>query len=249
MVHGREKTITLSEVKVALRAKKLQKTPSKASEAVAESLHIKKFKKHKFKKKFEDGKPSTSDSKETRSCHWCKKPGHLKKDCFAWKIKQANEGKTQNSSDCVEEVEFGEIMNVVEGGISEYWIMDSGGSFHMCPYKHWFCELKEATGTVLLGNNHICNIKGISMVRLRMHDGSVRVLGDVRWIPEIKRNLVSLGMLERKSFSFASFGGKMVVKRGLQVLMEAERRNSLYYLLAEAVVNESHSVGEVSLKV
>ena len=51
MVYGSEKTITLSKVKAALRAKELQKGSSKPQEVPAESLHIKKFKKPKFKKK------------------------------------------------------------------------------------------------------------------------------------------------------------------------------------------------------
>lgn len=45
MVYGREKTITLSEVKAALRSKELQKGSARTTEVAAESLHVKKFKK------------------------------------------------------------------------------------------------------------------------------------------------------------------------------------------------------------
>ena len=100
IIYGRDKPITYTEVYSALMAKELQKTNSKGTDVQAqEALNVKKFKKPKFKKKYEENsKGSTSDTqKETRSCHWCKKPGHLKKDCFAWKRKQASEGKSQST--------------------------------------------------------------------------------------------------------------------------------------------------------
>uniref|UniRef100_H3GWM8 CCHC-type domain-containing protein n=1 Tax=Phytophthora ramorum TaxID=164328 RepID=H3GWM8_PHYRM len=33
-----------------------------------------------------------SESKETRTCYFCKKPGHVKADCYAWKNEQAKQG-------------------------------------------------------------------------------------------------------------------------------------------------------------
>ena len=144
-------------------AKELQRNTNKGSDLQGpEALNVKKFKKPKFKKKYEENsKASTSDTpKETISCNWCKKPGYLKKDCFAWKKKQASEGKGQNTSDCVEGVDPpAQLLNVLESGVSQKWIMNSGRSFHMCPNRSWFHDLKEADGTVLLGNNHICKIR------------------------------------------------------------------------------------------
>ena len=139
-------------------------------------------------------------------------------------------------------------MNVMDGGVSGSWIMDSGCSFHMCLYKHWFQELNPATGTMLLGNNQICNIKGVGMVKFKMADGSVKVHSDVRYCPEIKRNLISLGLLEVKGFSFSSLEGRMVIKKGQQIVMTAERRNNLYYLLGEVVIGDSNSVAAENLK-
>lgn len=224
----------------ALRAKKLQKGLTKSQEVILESLNIKKFKKQKFKKKPEEGKSAGSDQKETRSCHWCKKPGHLKKDCYAWKRKQA-EGNSHPSTDCVEECSPPEILNIMENGLSGVWIMDSGCSFHMCPHKSWFHDMQESSGSVLLGNNYVCKVKGIGSVKMRMHDGSIKMLSEVRYIPEVKRNLVSLGLLEVKGFTFISFGGRMEVRKGQHTVMVAERRNSLYYLLAEVVTGDANS--------
>ena len=113
--------------------------------------------------------------------------------------------------------------------------MDSGCSFHICPNSDWFEELADSSGTVILGNNQKCNIRGIGSIRLRMQDQSVKVLNDVRYIPEVKRNLISLGLLESKGCSFFSSGGRMLVKRGESVVMTTERRGSLYYLYASVI--------------
>lgn len=84
IMYGREGTIALAEVESALRVKEMQKGVNKTQDSSVESLNVKKFRGKKGSKKDRDVfKPSSIDQKETRSCHWCKKPGHLKRDCFA----------------------------------------------------------------------------------------------------------------------------------------------------------------------
>ena len=136
IMYGREGTITLLEVQSALRAKEQQKGNAKGQEPISESLTIKKFKSKKsFKKDHEGPKGTSKDSKETRSCHWCKKPGHLKRDCYAWKRKQAEEASQgKNSSDCVQEAEASHILNVMEEMEQSSWILDSGCRDGLNPY-------------------------------------------------------------------------------------------------------------------
>ena len=83
ILYGRDKPITLAEVHSALMAKDLQRGMRRREDLhTPESLNIKKFKNKKWGKK-DYSKANSKDQKETRSCHWCKKPGHLKRDCFA----------------------------------------------------------------------------------------------------------------------------------------------------------------------
>ena len=82
--------------------------------------------------------------------------------------------------------------------------------------------------------------KGIGDIRLRTEDGAIKIITQVRYIPDIKRNLISLGMLEIKGFKFSSENGCMTVSKNGVVMMNAEKRNSLYYLIAETVVGSSN---------
>lgn len=116
--------------------------------------------------------------------------------------------------------------------------------FSHVPHRDWFQEFSDVDGTVLLGNNQTCKIRGIGSVLLRVDDGSVKMLSDVRYIPQVKRNLISLGTLEKKGYTFTSENGEMKVL----IKMTARREGSLYYLQATVILGESHSVMRADLK-
>ena len=63
----------------------------------------------------------------------------------------------------------------------------------MCPRKEYFetLALKEG-GVVRLGNKKACKVQGMGNVRLKMFDGREFLLKEVRYIPELKRNLISI---------------------------------------------------------
>jgi hypothetical protein len=44
-----------------------------------------------------------------------------------------------------------------------------------------------------MGNGIPCKIVGVSVIRIRMFDGIVRELTDVRFVPELKINLIGFG--------------------------------------------------------
>ncbi|KAG6726906.1 hypothetical protein I3842_02G103200, partial [Carya illinoinensis] len=106
----------------------------------------------------------------------------------------------------------------------------------MCPIKEWFETFSELDGgQVILGNNKSCKIMGIGSVRLKMHDGTERVLREVRFIPELKRNLISLGMLDLSGHTFKSEAGVLRVTRGSLVIMKGVIKNGLYTLLGKTI--------------
>ncbi|GJX23943.1 retrovirus-related pol polyprotein from transposon TNT 1-94 [Tanacetum coccineum] len=124
------------------------------------------------------------------------------------------------------------------------WIMDSGGSFHMTPRRDFLFDFKEFNGgTVLLGNNRACAIMGIGKVRVQMKDGSSFVLENVRYIPELKRNLISLGTLDREGYTVKLQNGRVkVIKGSLMVLSGTMKGNCVYSLDGWAESGEA-SVG------
>jgi hypothetical protein len=120
---------------------------------------------------------------------------------------------------------------------SEGWIMDSACTFHICPNKEWFSSLDLIDGgVVLMGNDVACKMKGIGKIRLKLHDGSTRVLKEVQYVPNMKKNLISLGVLELKGYKITMENGIMKVISGALVVMKATRQNNLYHLQRTTIV-------------
>ena len=46
-----------------------------------------------------------------------------------------------------------------------------------------------------MGSDDVNYITGMSLIRLRNHDGSIRVLTDVQYVLKLKNSLISLGGL------------------------------------------------------
>ena len=61
-------------------------------------------------------------------------------------------------------------------------------------------NLDELVGSILMGNDEACEIFGMGKIKLKLHDGIVLNLTEVRYIPDLKKNLISFGFLESKGF-------------------------------------------------
>ena len=67
----------------------------------------------------------------------------------------------------------------------EQWVLDSGCSYHMCPHRHWFVTYeKKFGGNVLIGNDAPCKFVNIVSIQIKMHDGIIRALIEVRHMIE-----------------------------------------------------------------
>ncbi|GJW81925.1 copia LTR rider [Tanacetum coccineum] len=133
-----------------------------------------------------------------------------------------------------------EVMMVMSVEALLDWIMDLGGSYHMTPMIDLFFDYLECDGgRVLLGDNKECKIRGIGKVRVQLKDGSSFVLQNVRYIPELKRNLISLGTLKKEGYTVKLHSGKIKVINGSRVVLTGTRRdNYVYSLDGHAVAGE-----------
>ena len=99
----------------------------------------------------------------------------------------------------------------------------------MSPDRKWFTTYKEIdSGAVMMGNNNSCRTVGIGSVRIKMFDGIVRTLKDVRHVPDLRKNLISLGVLESKGCKIIAEGG------ALKVVLELISASSSRYRLGVA---------------
>ncbi|PHT68954.1 hypothetical protein T459_28441 [Capsicum annuum] len=84
------------------------------------------------------------------------------------------------------------------------------------------------------GNSVACQIIE-KCVRIKMHDGIVRTLRNVRCVPKLKKNLSSLGTLESHGCKYTCEGGVLEVSRGGLVVMKACKSGTLYALSGSTI--------------
>jgi hypothetical protein len=51
---------------------------------------------------------------------------------------------------------------------------------------------------VLMGNSNLYKVVSVGTIKIKLHDGKIRRLTGVRHIPDLSKNLISLGSLEKK---------------------------------------------------
>ncbi|GJV09937.1 hypothetical protein Tco_1351478 [Tanacetum coccineum] len=61
------------------------------------------------------------------------------------------------------------------------------------------------------GNNRTCTIKGTGKVKIQLHDGSRFILEDVKYVPGLRRSLISLGTLEKEDYTVKMQMGRIKV--------------------------------------
>ena len=138
------------------------------------------------------------------------------------------------------------MLSVSTNQFMDAWILDSGCSYHITPNVEWFTSYMSAySGSVYLGDDRCCNIVGIGEVRIKMYDGTVRTLCDVRHIPDLKKNLISLGTLHKNDFIPKADEDRetiRIVKDALTVMKGKITAWNIYKLLGSTVVGGVHSV-------
>lgn len=202
---------------------------------------------------------SKSRSKKDIECYYCGKKGHMKKQCFKWK-KDKKEGKEEASEQKGKStVKIEELNSVTQGNASDddvlfsssldvhtllagdtsdmkSWIIDSGASFHVTPYRECFAKYCGGRqGVVYLGNNYACEIAGVGDVLLMLSDGSRFMLKNVRHVPQIKKNLISTGLLDDDGFHTTFGDAKWKFTKGSMVIARGHKVDTLYPLFASDV--------------
>ena len=79
---------------------------------------------------------------------------------------------------------------------------------------------------------------GLGYVIFKLWDGSQRVLENVKLVPKLRRNLISLGMLDANGNNFRSENGVLRVMNGSMVMLKGVLNQGLYILQGEAIFSD-----------
>ena len=71
-----------------------------------------------------------------------------------------------------------------------------------------------------MGNDQSCSVTGSGSIRFNLWDGSHKILDNVRLVPKLRRNLISLGMLDANGSYYRSENGVLRVMKGSMVMLK-----------------------------
>lgn len=197
---GRD-TVSLEEVRASLHSRELRhKATGTITENQAAGLVVSGGKGHgkSGKKKFNKNKQVSRGPKPDDICNYCKEKGHWKNECP--KKKQ----EKQQPSAAVAEDDHNSEQDLVltaneQTHHTDVWVLDSGASFHICPKREWFSTYEQVDGgNVLTANGAVCKVVGIGSIKIRTHAGRVATLSQVRHVPHMTKNLISLPVLDSR---------------------------------------------------
>ena len=116
--------------------------------------------------------------------------------------------------------------------------MDSACSYHVTPNKDWFDTNRLVnSGSVLMGNAASCRVIGMGNIRVKMFDSVIRTLCDVRHVPDLRKNLISLGTLDTNGFNYKSANGVMKVSKGVLTMMKRQKlAGNIYKLMGITII-------------
>ncbi|GKD95965.1 retrovirus-related pol polyprotein from transposon TNT 1-94, partial [Tanacetum coccineum] len=189
LLYKRE-SLPMEDVLATLNSRDLKKRTEGTKEETGDGLYVKGRSDH-------SGKAHSGGSSRFKSrggtsklkCFICHSEGHLKKDCPMKKssgfVKKGKRDQDYDSSDDEGNAYFGEALVVVGNDEMTELVMDSG-------------------------DNTTCIIKWTRKVKIQLHDGSSFILEDVRYVPRLRRSLISLVTLEKELFGFKQLGHKQV---------------------------------------
>ena len=117
------------------------------------------------------------------------------------------------------------------------WVVDSGASIHATSRKDLFSSYTSGDyDNVKIRNRGMSKAIGIGDVRLETKNSTILILKNVKHIPDIRLNLISVGKLDDEEFRHTFGGDLWKLTKGVMVVARGEKCASLYVTQAREFV-------------
>eukprot|EP00253_Pinus_taeda_P025239 PITA_25239 len=148
-------------------------------------------------------------------CFNCHNMGHYVTNFPSKKSKKrSSEGSKGEALASQLEMDFTLIACMVSSMMGFVCYLDSGASFHMTDDKKLFSALeeKDLKMHIEMGDNGRYSVSGVGTVAFQREHGAPITLKNVVYVPGLKKNLVSVAMLEDKGYDVVFSKGKAFLR-------------------------------------
>ena len=162
------------------------------------------------KKNKEQFKKKGNNVKKNGDCFVCGKPGHFARFCrFRKTIKKA-------TANIVEEENLVAMISEVNlTSTNPGWWLDSGATVHVCKDRSLFktFDANSFVKEVQMGNTACINVAGQGSVELDFTSCKKLTLLNILYVPDMRKNLVSVDLLCKKGFRVVFESDKVILSK------------------------------------
>ena len=162
---------------------------------------------------------SDAMKKPKGKCFKCGQKGHLKQNCPK-ATKKPGMGDLLVVEACLVE------------NFNDKWIIDSGATNHVCYSLQWFkhsTSIEEGQRYLKLGNVELISVKAIGPVVLFLENNRTLCLEDCLFVPDFKRNLVSVSCLVEHGLTL-QFNSPVSIRSKSFFICFGDLMNNIYFL-------------------
>lgn len=172
-------------------------------------------------------------------CFFCKRKGHMKKDCRKykkWKEGKEKEGEKQQKANKVSDDTHSEFLFTISprSGSMNQWIIDSGATCHVASNKSFFRSLGNACTDLAVANGERIKVegKGTCMIDVINENGKTITVTarDVLFAPQLEGNLLSVKKLLDGNLTVNFTGDGCEIRKGDLQIAIADETSGLYVL-------------------
>jgi len=148
-------------------------------------------------------------------CFNCHEMGHYVTNFPSNKSKKgSSEGSKGEALASQFKTDFTLIACMVSSMMGRGWYLANGASFHMTNDKILFSTLdgKDLKMCIEMGDDERYSVSGVDMDSFQREHGSLITLKDVKYVLGLKKNLVSISMLEDKGYDVVFSKGKVFLR-------------------------------------
>jgi hypothetical protein len=204
-----------------------------------ESAHITVTSKSNRRKRNQETAVGTSQPKRQKiqdkepTCFFCKKAGHVKKDCSKYAAWRTKKGRLFTFV-CSE-------VNLTSVPSNTWWI-DSGATIHTSISMQgclWSRLPSDDERFIFVGDGNAVPVEAIGTFRLSFDTGHFIELRDTYVVPSFRRNLISISVLDKYGYSCSFGNNKFSLFLNSTLVATGSLIDNLYMLNTIASFNET----------
>ncbi|CAN0916956.1 Retrovirus-related Pol polyprotein from transposon TNT 1-94, partial [Linum grandiflorum] len=122
------------------------------------------------------------------------------------------------------------------------WVVDSGATIHVTSRREFFSSYSPGNyGVVRMGNGNLSKVVGKGDVYLETMDGARLLLRDVRHVPDMRLNLISVDKLDCEGYCHIFNNGQWKLTKGALVVARGKKESKLYVTEAKISLEAANS--------